>query len=116
MPTWCTDPVGGEAFQSAMRCIAHEGRLLAVGFAAGDWGQPSIPHMVQHGYSVLGVMPGRGYDRAFKERAHDELLALWRAGSLRTPIHQVFPFEQVPDAVATLADGGVQGKVVVQIG
>ena len=73
------------------------------------------PHMVQHNYSVLGVMPGRGYDRAFKEASHAALLAHWRAGRLRTPVHRVHPFAQVPDAVAELADGTVQGKVVVAV-
>ena len=110
------DPVGGDAFQSAMRCIANEGRLLAVGFASGEWGRPSIPHMVQHNYGVLGVMPGRGYDRATKEHDHAQLLAHWRAGRLPAPIHGVFPFEQVPEAVAVLAEGRATGKVVVQVG
>jgi NADPH:quinone reductase len=109
------DPVGGDAFRAATRCIAHEGRLLAVGFAAGEWGQPSVPHMVQHGYSVLGVMPGRGYDRAFKEESQAALLAHWRAGRLRTPVHRVFPFAEVPDALEELAAGRVQGKVVVRV-
>jgi NADPH:quinone reductase len=109
------DPVGGDAFQSAMRCIANEGRLLAVGFASGAWGAPSIPHMVQHNYGVLGVMPGRGYDRAAKEHDHAELLAHWRAGRLPAPIHGVFPFAQVPEAVTVLAEGRATGKVVVEV-
>ncbi|MEZ4291960.1 MAG: CoA transferase [Myxococcota bacterium] len=33
------DPVGGEAFQRATRCVAHEGRILAIGFASGSWGR-----------------------------------------------------------------------------
>jgi NADPH:quinone reductase len=110
------DPVGGDAYQAATRCIASEGRLLAVGFASGEWGQPSIPHMVQHNYSVLGVMPGRHYSRASKLAAHEELLGHWRAGRLRTPVDRTYPFAQVPDAVARLAEGQVTGKVIVRVG
>jgi NADPH2:quinone reductase len=110
------DPVGGEMFRVATQCVAHEGRVLPVGFAAGEWGQPSVPHIVQRNYSVVGVMPGAGYDRAFKERAHEELMALWRAARLRPPIHRVLPFAQVPDAVAEVAEGRVKGKVVVAVG
>ena len=29
------DPVGGEAFDDAIRVLATEGRLLVIGFAAG---------------------------------------------------------------------------------
>jgi NADPH2:quinone reductase len=107
------DAVGGDAFHAATRCIAHEGRLLAVGFAGGQWGQPSIPHMVQRNYSVVGVMPGNGYDLAFKQRSHDALLALWREGRLRPSIHRAFPFAEVPEAVAEVAAGKPMGKVIV---
>ena len=30
------DPVGGSVLAQSMRCIAWEGRLLVIGFAAGD--------------------------------------------------------------------------------
>lgn len=109
------DTVGGDAFHAATRCIAHEGRLLAVGFAGGEWGRPSIPHMVQRNYSVLGVMPGNGYDVEFKQRSHDALLSLWREGRLHPPVHRVFPFGEVPRAVEEVAAGRPMGKVIVQI-
>jgi len=106
------DPVGGDSFQAATRCIAHEGRLLAVGFASGSWGRPDPSHLVTHNYSVLGVMPG-GYDRAFKTTAHAALLEHWSAGRLRVPLCERFPFGSVPDALERLAAGDVLGKVAV---
>lgn len=106
------DAVGGDAFNAATRCIAHEGRILAIGFASGSWGRPDPAHMVMHNYSVLGVVPS-GYDRAFKEEAHAALLEHWSAGRLRVPVHENVPFERTPDAVELLAGGGVTGKVVV---
>lgn len=108
------DPVGGDAFLEATRCIAHEGRLLLVGFASGSWGSPRPAHMADRNYSVIGVMPS-GYDRKFKEEAHEALLEHWSAGRLQIPIHEVFPFERVPDAIEVLATGAACGKVVVQV-
>jgi len=108
------DPVGGEAFKAAAGCIANEGRLLAIGFAAGSWGKPDVGHMVQHNYSVMGVMPG-GYDYAFKVSAHDELLEQWSRGDLRVPVYERFDFEHVPDAIELLTQGRVMGKVAVVI-
>jgi NADPH2:quinone reductase len=106
------DPVGGDAFSAATRCIAHEGRLLVVGFASGDWGRVSTPHLTQYNYSVLGVMPS-GYDRAFKSGVQKQLMELYRSGAIRVPVGQVFPFEQLPDALAELASGRVMGKLVL---
>jgi NADPH2:quinone reductase len=109
------DPVGGAAFSAATRCIAHEGRILAVGFGSGSWGQVVTPHLVARSYSVLGVMPGAGYDRAFKERSHAELIAHWKAGRLCVPLHRVFPFAEVPAAIEEIAAGKMMGKVVVEV-
>jgi NADPH2:quinone reductase len=108
------DAVGGEAFDAATRCIAHEGRLLVVGFASGSWGRPRPAHLVTHNYSLIGVMPS-GYDRPFKEEAQAFLLEHWRSGGLRTAVHEVLPFEQIPDAVELVARRGVMGKLVVQL-
>jgi NADPH2:quinone reductase len=107
------DPVGGDAFTAATKCVAHEGRILAVGFGSGSWGQVVTPHLVTRSYSVMGVMPGAAYDRAFKQRAHAELLEHWKAGRLRVPLHRVFPFAEVPAAIEEVAAGKMLGKVVV---
>jgi len=106
------DSVGGDLFAAATRAIAHEGRLLAVGFASGHWGQLSLAHAVTHNYSVIGVIPS-GYDRAFREGAQHALVEHWRAGRLRIPVARTFPFDALPDALAALAAGGVCGKLVL---
>ena len=108
------DTVGGDAFDAATRCIAHEGRLLAIGFASGRWGQPSPAHLVMHNYSVVGVLPG-GYDRSFKLAAQEELMAYRKAGALRVPLGERFAFDALPDALEQLARGGVLGKSVLQV-
>jgi NADPH2:quinone reductase len=107
------DAVGGAAFDAATRCIAHEGRLLVVGFASGSWGRPRPEHFVTHNYSIIGVIPS-GYERSFKEDVQAFLLEHWRAGRLRTRVHEVVPFERIPEAVESVAEGRVTGKVVVE--
>ncbi|MBW2270901.1 MAG: NADPH:quinone oxidoreductase family protein [Deltaproteobacteria bacterium] len=108
------DPVGGEAFASAMQCIAPEGRILAVGFASGSWGQVDTAHLVYNGYSVVGVIPTH-YDRAFRERAQECLLGWWREGKLRPRIDDLIPFEALPDALERLVAGGVNGKLALAV-
>ena len=108
------DPVGGAAFESAKQCIAHEGRILAIGFASGSWGHSDTEHMVYNNYSVVGVIPSQ-YDRAFKERAQAEILGWWRDGKLRTRIDTLVPFEELPDALERLVAGGVTGKLALAV-
>lgn len=108
------DPVGGEAFEAATRAVAHEGRLLAVGFASGRWGTPDPAHLVTHNYSLMGVMPG-GYDRAFKEEAQARLEAWLRAGRLRVPLARTVPFESLPAGLEALAAGGMTGRIALSV-
>jgi NADPH2:quinone reductase len=108
------DPVGGEAFERATKCIAHEGRILAVGFASGSWGKPDVAHMVERNYSVLGVVPS-GYDRAFKEAAQERILGWWRRGAIEIPIDEAVAFDALPDALERLQAGRVQGKLTLVV-
>ena len=108
------DGVGGARFSAATRAVAHEGRILLVGFASGRWGIPDPAHMVENNYSVFRVVPTR-YDRPFREQAQGKLLELWRNGSIRALVDRVYPFADLPRALARLADRKVRGRVVVRM-
>jgi NADPH:quinone reductase len=111
------DPVGGEHAQAALRAIAWNGRYLVVGFTAGI---PSVAlnlALLKHA-SILGCRWG-GFSRANPAAAallRDEIDALYRSGALRSIVTQVFPFEQAPDAIATLGARRGMGKLVVEVG
>ncbi len=107
------DPVGGEAFAAATRCIAHEGRLLVVGFASGRWGDASAEDLANRNYSVVGVIPSR-YNRAFRLAAHKELLALHEQGAIRVPVAHDYGFEELPAALEALGRGGITGKAILR--
>lgn len=108
------DPVGGAAFTAASKCVAHEGRILMIGFASGSWGPVDPAHLVYQNYSVVGVIPSN-YDRAFKEAAQERLVGWWREGRLRVHVDETVPFEGLPSALDRLADSGVQGKLTLQV-
>jgi NADPH2:quinone reductase len=108
------DTVGGEAFEAATRCIAHEGRLLLIGFASGRWGRVDPAHVVTRNYSVVGVIPS-GYGRDVKRRAHDELLGHRARGALRVPLEPPVRFAELPDALERLARREVLGKLVLRV-
>lgn len=108
------DPVGGEAFTSATQCIAPEGRILAIGFASGSWGNSDTSHMVYNNYSVVGVIP-TFYDRAFKLRTQERLLGWWKEGKLSPSVEDLVPFESLPESLERLVSGGVKGKLALAV-
>ncbi len=49
------DPVGGDAFDDAIRALAPEGRLLVLGFAAGKIPTVKVNRLLMRNVGVLGV-------------------------------------------------------------
>jgi NADPH:quinone reductase len=110
------DPVGGEAFDDAIRVLATEGRLLVLGFASGG-GIPTVKvnRLLLRNVSVVGVGLGEFINRA--PGAQVEIGAglgkLVEAG-LRPPPPVRYPLSEGRAALESLADGGIKGKVVLE--
>src|SRR6185436_8992858 len=99
------DPVGGEVFESSMRCIAWGARLLVIGFTGGI-GSAKTNLLLIKGASVLGVRAGEAARRN-PELAEVRLKALvgWaEQGKLRPNISQRLPLEQWAEAMRLLVD------------
>jgi NADPH:quinone reductase len=109
------DPVGGEAFDDAIRALATEGRLLVIGFAAGGIPTVKVNRLLLRNVSVIGVGYGEFLNRTPGAQALFEfgVAELVKAG-LRPPPPMRFPLSKGADALQALADGGVLGKVVLE--
>lgn len=107
------DPVGGEPAAAASKLLRPGGRLLAVGFASGDWAQPPTADLVRRNASLVGVYAG-GQTRVESEADHERLLALAAAGHLSGGSTAV-AFDALPDALARVEDGDADGKLVVRV-
>jgi NADPH:quinone reductase len=110
------DPVGGDAFDDAIRVLATEGRLLVLGFASGG-GIPTVKvnRLLLRNVSVVGVGLGEFINRTPGAQAEFAagLGALIDAG-LRPPPPVRFPLSEGRAALECLASGGVQGKLVLE--
>ena len=110
------DPVGGDAFDDAIRVLATEGRLLVLGFASGG-GIPTVKvnRLLLRNVSVVGVGLGEFINRHPDSRAEigAGLGALVDAG-LRPPPPVRFPLSDGRAALQSLADGGIHGKLVLE--
>jgi len=112
------DPVGGSLFEEAFRSIAWNGRMLVVGFAAGD-GIPALSANLPllKGASLVGVFWGAFAQRQPQDNAANfQQLFAWHAeGKLKPLVSQTFPLAQASEAIDTLAQRRAVGKVVVKV-
>jgi NADPH2:quinone reductase len=110
------DPVGGDRFTDSLRCLAPLGRLLVLGFTAGDIPTVKVNRLLLNNTDVRGVgwgayaMQREGYLRDQWER----LQPLLESGAVDPPVEATFPLERAAEAVARLRDRGVLGKVVIE--
>ncbi len=111
------DPVGGDASKAALRALAWSGRLLVIGFAAGEVPQIPANYLLVKNISAIGVYWG-----AYKTqepdtyRASFDALARWYAdGKLKPHVSQVFPLAQAPEALGVLASRRATGRLVIDI-
>lgn len=109
------DPIGGEAFDDAVRALAIEGRLLVIGFAAGGIPTVKVNRLLLRNVSVVGVGYGEYINRKPGSQSVFEfgVAELVRAG-LRPPPPMRYPLADGSTALQSLADGGVLGKVVLE--
>ncbi|WP_033072970.1 NADPH:quinone oxidoreductase family protein [Sphingopyxis sp. MWB1] len=110
------DPVGGDAFDESVRCIAFGGRLLVVGFASGRIPEISANMPLIKGFSVIGVRAGE-YGRRFPARGAENVAAvdgLIAEGRLRPHVHAAMDLADWRDAFAMIERREVVGKLVLR--
>lgn len=109
------DAVGGPYSEAALRAAAWNGRLLVIGFAAGEIPKIPLNLTLLKGASIVGVFWGQ-----FTMRAPAAALAQFRqlldwiaAGKLAPRIHAAVPLAEAGAALRQLLDRKVQGKIVL---
>jgi len=109
------DPVGGPFTEPALRSIAWRGRLLVVGFAAGEIPKIPLNLTLLKGCSIVGVFWGE-FTRREPERFAEAMrqLGRWYAdGKLKPYVSRTFPLERAAEALTLMAERKVAGKVVL---
>ena len=111
------DPVGGDLFDQVMRCINWEGRVLVVGFAAGDIPRLPINLVLLKSCQVVGVFYGAFTAREPAETAQNfrEILEFYNQKKIDPLIGQTFPLTDYAPALRCLSERRAIGKVVVEL-
>jgi len=118
------DPVGGETFDTSLRCIAPDGRIIPMGFASGAI--PTVPAniVLVKNISILGVYWGYyfGWGRqpvapgndAKLRQAYAQLFEWTSQGSIRPRIHAVLPLSDFKTALHMIAGREAIGRVIMR--
>ncbi|MSP51772.1 MAG: NADPH:quinone oxidoreductase family protein [Alphaproteobacteria bacterium] len=109
------DPVGGDAFDASLRCIAWEGRILIIGFASGRIPQAPTNIVLVKNITLLGFAWStyRTHKPAVFADSYCELLAWFSAGKLKSHVSFTFPLADAVTALKTLLDRKSTGKIVL---
>ncbi len=110
------DPVGGDRFTDSLRTLREHGRLLVIGFTAGQIPEVKVNRLLLNNVSVVGVgwgayaMPRPGHVGSEWEA----MLPHLRSGALRPVVGASYPLEDAVAALTSLEGRTVTGKVVLQ--
>ncbi len=109
------DPVGGDRMTDSLRSLAPEGRLVVVGFTAGEIPAVKVNRLLLGNTGVLGAA-----SREFFEQQPATLTGLWaqlvklrRVGTLPDPPVQTYPFADARSALRAIADRKARGKILL---
>ena len=109
------DPVGGSYTETALRAMAWGGRLLVVGFAAGDIPKIPINLALLKERSIIGVYWGESikHDPEGHARNVKQLVEWLAAGKVNPVISERVPLSEAAAAMKRMFNRQVKGKIVV---
>jgi NADPH2:quinone reductase len=109
------DPVGGDAFDQALRAVNWEARMLVIGFAAGRIQSVPANLILVKNISVVGVVWGAQGERdpELVSRYLAELLRWWEEGKLKPVVSKTFPLAEAGAAMQALLSRRHPGRIVL---
>ena len=111
------DPVGGDCFDEAIRCIAPFGRLLVIGFASGRIPEIGVNYALIKQISIVGVRAGEfgRVDPQGGRRVNKELLDLANTGKLHPYVHLRAAFDEIESVFDAMVARQINGRAVAVI-
>ncbi|MGZ5414529.1 MAG: NADPH:quinone oxidoreductase family protein [Aeromicrobium sp.] len=109
------DPVGGDRFTDSLRCLNDDGRLLVIGFTAGEIPTVQVNRLLLNNLSVVGVGWG-----AYALKRPGFIAGEWAAilphlesGALNPVIGGTFALAEAAEALVSIDERRATGKVLL---
>ncbi len=111
------DPVGGDRFTDSLRSLAREGRLLVLGFTAGEIPTVKVNRLLLTNTSVLGVASAEFWsdEPDYPGRQWRDLVPLMESGAIDPPIGPLFTLEDAAAAIRELDERRAAGRVLIRM-
>lgn len=111
------DPVGGDRFTDSVRSLAPGGRLLVVGFTAGEIPTVKVNRLLLKNVEVVGAAWGEWVltHPGYLQEQWAEVAPLLESGAIPAPQPVLYPLAETAAAVAALDNRAAKGKVVVTV-
>lgn len=111
------DPVGGDRFTDSLRSLRGEGRLVVVGFTAGEIPTVKVNRLLLNNIDVVGAAWGEYALRRpdYLQATQNEIDRLIQTGHVRPIVGARYPLEAAAEAVTLLDERGATGKVVLDV-
>ena len=111
------DPVGGDRFTDSLRCLAPDGRLLVVGFTAGEIPTVKVNRLLLNNIDVVGVGWGAyALSRpGYAAEEWQELMPHLRSGALDPLVAETLTLDDAAAALGRIDDRTVTGKIVLTV-
>jgi NADPH2:quinone reductase len=109
------DPIGGDAFDAALRALAWRGRLIVIGFASGRIPSVKANYLLVKNIEVSGLQVSdyRKRTPVLMDRCMREIFALFEAGKLKPAPIVIRPLEDFAQALQDIVDRRVNGRIVL---
>ncbi len=111
------DPVGGEVFEASLRALNWNGRLVVIGFAAGEIPSVRANYLLVKQIGVMGMQWSDYRDR-WPEKvaaAQQHMYELYRAGHIKPHAEMIAPLSDCGRLLEMVKGGQVRGKAILKI-
>jgi len=109
------DPIGGDAFDAALRAIAWRGRLVVVGFASGRIPTVKVNYLLLKNIEISGVQVSDYRKRTpdLMAQCMQEIFAMFEAGKLKPAATVTRPLDAFAESLEDIVDRRVSGRIVL---
>jgi NADPH2:quinone reductase len=109
------DPIGGDAFDAALRAVAWRGRLVVVGFASGRIPTLKVNYLLLKNIEVSGIQVSdyRKYTTDLMTQCMNEIFTMFDAGKLKPSPTVTYPLEQFSQAMQDIEERRGHGRIVL---
>ncbi len=108
------DPVGGAMAKRCTECMNFGGRLIAIGFASGSWGDIPAHDLALKNLSLVGALASVPTEE-MSQSMQNALYQMYQDGQIKPAIERILNLEGVAKAMDDLENRKVTGKLVVRI-